>query len=121
MKSYGFKSKSEYLEEYRIANMTKVCKYVEQSICTAIGKGEDEVEIVFSDGKHPLIPLEDEVNEIQDLLRESGFQVTRNANITGEDGYVYPFSLKVKWNWKIETITEKIDGIFGEIEVTKIK
>ena len=78
MKPYGFKSKGQYLEDYRVLNMTKLCEYVEQAIRSAISKGEDEVEIVFTDGKHPLLPLEGEVNEIQDLLRESGFQVTKN-------------------------------------------
>lgn len=118
MKPYGFKSKGEYLESYRVSEMTKMCGCVERSICAAINKGEDEVEINFSDGKHPLIPLEDAVNEMQDLLRASGFQVTKNKR---DDESAYPISLKIKWNWKIETTTEKVDTIFGETEVTKVK
>ena len=90
--------------------MTKMCSCVEKSIQAAINKGDSEVEIVFSDGHHPLVPLEDAVNEIQDLLRASGFQVTKNRNVLSEqrgESAVFPFSLKVKWGWEITTKKEK--------------
>lgn len=124
MKPYGFKNKGEYLESYRVSEMTKMCGCVEKSIQAAINNGENEVEIVFSDGHHPLVPLEDAVNEIQDLLRASGFQVTKNKNVQrkekGEPA-IFPFSLKVKWSWEITTKKEKVDTPFGETEVTKVK
>ena len=124
MKPYGFKRKEAYLEDFRIAEMTKMCSCVEKSIQAAINKGEDEVEIVFTDGHHPLVPLEDAVNEIQDLLRASGFQVTKNRNVLSEqrgESAVFPFSLKVKWGWKITTKKEKVDTPLGKVEVNTVE
>lgn len=124
MKPYGFKKKGQYLEDFRTSEMTKMCGCVEKSIQAAINKGEDEVEIVFTDGHHPLVPLEGAVNEIQDLLRASGFQVTKNKNVLREErgeSAVFPFSLKVKWGWEITTKKEKIDTLFGEIEVNTVE
>lgn len=124
MKPYGFKRKGQYLEDFRIAEMTKMCSCVEKSIQAAINKGDSEVEIVFSDGHHPLVPLEDAVNEIQDLLRASGFQVTKNRNVLSEqrgESAVFPFSLKVKWGWEITTKKEKVDTPLGKIEVDTVE
>lgn len=124
MKPYGFKRKGQYLEDFRIAEMTKMCSCVEKSIQAAINKGEDEVEIVFTDGHHPLVPLEGAVNEIQDLLRASGFQVTKNRNVLSEqrgESAVFPFSLKVKWGWEITTKKEKVDIPLGKVEVNTVE
>lgn len=124
MKPYGFKRKGQYLEDFRIAEMTKMCSCVEKSIQAAINKGDSEVEIVFSDGHHPLVPLEDAVNEIQDLLRASGFQVTKNRNVLSEqrgESAVFPFSLKVKWGWEITTKKEKVDTPLGKVEVNTVE
>lgn len=124
MKPYGFKRKGQYLEDFRTAEMTKMCGCVEKSIQAAINKGDSEVEIVFSDGHHPLVPLEDAVNEIQDLLRASGFQVTKNRNVLSEqrgESAVFPFSLKVKWGWEITTKKEKADTPLGKIEVNTVE
>lgn len=124
MKSYGFKRKGAYLEDFRIAEMTKMCGCVEKSIQAAINKGDSEVEIVFTDGHHPLVPLEDAVNEIQDLLRASGFQVTKNSKVITEDNgqtTVFPYSLTVRWNWEITTKKEKADTPLGKVEVNTIE
>ena len=124
MKPYGFKNKGQYLEDFRISDMTKMCGCVEKSIQTAIAKGDNEVEIVFTDGHHPLVPLEDAVNEIQDLLRASGFQVTKNAKVITEDNgqtAVFPYSLTVRWDWEITPKKEKVDTPFGKIEVNKVE
>lgn len=124
MKPYGFNTKGRYLEDYRVSEMTKMCGCVEKSIQAAINKGENEVEIVFTDMHHPLVPLEDAVNEIQDLLRASGFQVTKNQNVMGGEGnesIVFPFSLKVKWSWEITPKKEKVDTPFGKIEVNTVE
>lgn len=124
MKPYGFKRKGAYLEDFRTAEMTKMCSCVEKSIQAAINKGEDEVEIVFTDGHHPLVPLEGAVNEIQDLLRASGFQVTKNRNVLSEqrgESAVFPFSLKVKWGWEITTKKEKADTPLGKVEVNTVE
>ena len=124
MKPYGFKRKRAYLEDFRTAEMTKMCGCVEKSIQAAINKGDSEVEIVFSDGHHPLVPLEDAVNEIQDLLRASGFQVTKNRNVLSEqrgESAVFPFSLKVKWSWEITHKKEKADTPLGKVEVNTVE
>ena len=78
MKQYGFKNKGQYLEDFRISDMTKMCGCVEKSIQAAIAKGDSEVEIVFTDGHHPLVPLEDAVNEIKNVtakLQNKGFDI----------------------------------------------
>lgn len=124
MKPYGFNTKGRYLEDFRISEMTKMCGCVEKSIQAAISNGENEVEIVFTDGHHPLVPLEGAVNEIQDLLRASGFQVTKNKNVQREErgeSAVFPFSLKVKWSWEITPKKEKIDTPFGKVEVNTVE
>jgi hypothetical protein len=124
MKPYGFKKRVEYLESHRNSEMTKTCKFVEKSICAAIDEGENEVEVVFTDGHHPLVPLEDVVNEVQDLLRASGFQVTKNKNVLREErgeSAVFPFSLKVKWGWEITTKKEKVNTPLGKVEVNTIE
>lgn len=124
MKPYGFKKKGQYLEDFRTAEMTKMCGCVEKSIQAAINKGEDEVEIVFTNGHHPLVPLEGAVNEIQDLLRASGFQVTKNRNIMREErgqSVAFPFSLMVRWNWEITTKKEKVDTPLGKVEVNTVE
>lgn len=124
MKPYGFKREGQYLEDYRTSEMTKMCACVEKSIQAAINKGDNEVEIVFTDGHHPLVPLEDAVNEIQDLLRASGFQVTKNRNIMREErgqSVAFPFSLMVRWNWEITTKKEKVDTPLGKVEVNTVE
>lgn len=124
MKPYGFNTKGRYLEDFRISEMTKMCGCVEKSIQAAISNGENEVEIVFTDGHHPLVPLEGAVNEIQDLLRASGFQVTKNKNVQREErgeSAVFPFSLKVKWSWEITSKKEKVDTPFGKVEVNTVE
>lgn len=124
MKPYGFKRKGAYLEDFRVAEMTKMCGCVEKSIQAAINKGDSEVEIVFTDGHHPLVPLEDAVNEIQDLLRASGFQVTKNSKVITENNgqtTVFPYSLTVRWNWEITTKKEKVDTPLGKVEVNTVE
>ena len=124
MKPYGFKKRVEYLESHRNSEMTKTCKFVEKSICAAIDEGENEVEVVFTDGHHPLVPLEDVVNEVQDLLRASGFQVTKNTNVMrgeGRESTVFPFTLKIKWSWEIKKENETSNIIPSEINGTEIE
>lgn len=99
---FPFKSKNDYLADFRNAEKQKYFKSAEKILTDAIRHGKSNCDFFFcNEYEKEKFNLEATVNEMQDALRKSGFSVTKNTlNPAENEGY--EFSLNVRWNWNKE-------------------
>ena len=100
--NFPFKSKKDYLADFRNTEKQKYFKSAEKILTDAIKHGKSNCDFFFRNGyEKEKFDLEATVNEMQDTLRSSGFSVTKNTlNPAENEGY--EFSLNVRWNWTKE-------------------
>lgn len=101
---YSIPTMKSTISKLRHEKIEQELRVAQETIEFCMNHNMTETEIPFEDTNVGFITVEDLVNKVQDVLRQAGYQVTRNANVTyvtDFKGEIFcPFTLTIKWRWE---------------------